>query len=319
MKAFDVPKEYLGKRATCAGCKNKFVVEASSNESKADALDDYKLQAEASLPEWMTKEIPISAPAMSPPALKPAAPTPEKPEIKGFQIEPAPKRTPAGSGRRSSVNIWVPIVASCVSVVVGYFVGREHLKYELRTTVQQAFKNAFPGLAPEKKSSVATSPLPTPAAEKPLNFNEQFEKDGIAIEIVGAVIGKAKLVTGIRDDRYDTDEDYLTLTFKFTNKEQRKVRTFRESLNKFSGNYLLLKDDVDNVVRGVDFGFSSSVVGEVKNFADIAPGDSVQHVKVFSLPLPKTQYLVLTIDLQCVGGDGEVRYQIPMDAIARAR
>ena len=78
-----------------------------------------------------------------------------------------------------------------------------------------------------------------------------------------------------------------------------------------------MNDDVDNVIRGVDYGFSTSVVGALKQPHDIQPGESATHVKVFSLPPPKTRSLTLSIDLACLGQEGSVEYQIPMEQVQK--
>ena len=100
-----------------------------------------------------------------------------------------------------------------------------------------------------------------------------------------------------------------------TNLDERKILTFREA-NQFGPNNFRIKDDVDNVIRGVNFGFSLKVIGALK-LEDIEPGKTVSHVQVFSMPPPKTEHLVLTVDLKCFGLTDEVKFLIPGSAIAR--
>jgi hypothetical protein len=38
-------------------------------------------------------------------------------------------------------------------------------------------------------------------------------------------------------------------------------------------------------------------------------------VEFFSVPPPKTQFLILTIDLACLGGEGEVEFKIAANSI----
>ena len=317
-KAFDVPTEYLGKRATCASCKTKFVVTAP--EPKATDLEDYALQAvESSFPAWMSSPAqPQSVPiALAPIQSEPLVTAVQKPS----QLPPpTPTQYKAKSKRFVDAKIWVPIVVGLCSLVVGYFAGREHLKYQVRSTVQQAFQNAFPGIAaaskPASTPSVTKATQPPPELP-PLSIGQQFQQTGFSLALTKATIAKAKLKSSFGDNTVESDEDQLILSFTFSNTEDRKQRAFHDGGSTFSSSKLRLKDDVGNVIRGVDFGFSAKLIGTLDSYHDIPPGESVNHIKVFSLPLPKTKYVVLTIDLTCLGGDGEMSYLIPMASISR--
>ncbi|MEL6899176.1 MAG: hypothetical protein AAFP90_23990, partial [Planctomycetota bacterium] len=78
-----------------------------------------------------------------------------------------------------------------------------------------------------------------------------------------------------------------------------------------------LRDDVDNVVRMIDYGFSCSVVGRKTSADDLPPGESKTTKIVFQLPLPKTQSLVATVDLQFIGRRGKVEFEFSPNDIRR--
>jgi len=78
-----------------------------------------------------------------------------------------------------------------------------------------------------------------------------------------------------------------------------------------------LKDDVDNVIRGVNYGIMSKPVGALTGTEDILPGATASHIEVFSVPPPKTEFLILTVKMACVGGDGEVKFKIPASSITK--
>ncbi len=295
-KAFDVPTEYLGKRATCASCKNKFVVAAVEPIAP---VDGYARQAEPAFPDPAE---PPYKPTQSPP------PTPS-------QAKPVPVMAPAK--RFVEPKTWVPVLVGVCSLVVGFFAGREQMKYQIRSTMQQAFQSAFPGLAPKPAANANVTKAPAPVELPPLAIGQRFEKPGFALALTKASIGKAKLKAVIGKTTFESDDDYLIMSFMFSNTEDRKQRAFHDSGSKFSGSQFQLKDDVGNVIRGVDFGYSSKLIGALVDYHDIAPSESVEHTKVFSLPLPKTKHVVLTINLECLGGDGEMSYIIPMESIAR--
>lgn len=75
-----------------------------------------------------------------------------------------------------------------------------------------------------------------------------------------------------------------------------------------------MRDDVDNVIRGVNYG-TGSPVGALTGNEDILPGDEVTHVVIFSVPPPKTRYLILTMDLGAFGSEGETRFKIAVENI----
>ena len=106
----------------------------------------------------------------------------------------------------------------------------------------------------------------------------------------------------------------LILSFDFWNTDDRRILRFKED-NPFLGSHFKLRDDVDNVIRGVSYGIGSKPKGALTSSDDIEPGKSASHIEFFSVPPPKTQFLILTIDLECLGGEGEVEFKIPANAI----
>lgn len=315
-KSFDVPVEYLGKRATCASCKTKFLV-AAMEPPVSTSVDDYSLQADPALPDWISSPVLMATPSPTVP------PKSVEPQLKPIQLTPPPAPSqPKAIQEKQAVKpkLWVPIVVGACSLIFGYFAGREHMKYQIRSTMQQALQSAFPGLAPKPAAANPVSPITKAAAPvdvPPLAIGQQYQKPGLALALTKATIAKAKLKTTLGKSTVETDDDYLVMSFTFSNTEDRKQRAFHDGGSTFSSSQLRLKDDVGNVIRGMDFGFSSKVVGALESYHDIAPGESVEHIKVFSLPLPKTKHIVLTINLECLGDDGEVSYMIPIESIAR--
>jgi hypothetical protein len=75
-----------------------------------------------------------------------------------------------------------------------------------------------------------------------------------------------------------------------------------------------MKDDVDNQIRGVSYR-SADVVNALDSGEEIQPGEQKNHLEVFSVPPPKTEYLLLTIDLDAFGKEGLVKFTIPRNAI----
>lgn len=139
--------------------------------------------------------------------------------------------------------------------------------------------------------------------------------DGFAITLASASIAKSKVkdVLGKVGEGKNPD---LILTFNFANTDSRRILRFREA-NQFLAGHFRLRDDVDNVIRGIDYGFGNKPVGALTGSEDIAPGELATHIELFSVPPPKTQFLILTVDLACLGADGQIEFKIPAASIAK--
>jgi hypothetical protein len=302
-KEFDVSSEHLGKRAFCVFCKTKFEVAPIVKAFDPEEFFD-------------SQKVPVTTAVTEVP--KPQTP----PEVNWGE---SPTKAVAIKQKSKSTGdtskIWVPLAVGFCCLLVGFFAGREQLKYQLRTTLQQAFKQA---INPSSLESVAQAKKLVPPAAgnpvmpspepSPLQIGTPVEQATFSIALTKATLGKVSL-KGLRSTN-DSSEDYLSLFFSITNKDERKQHSLQGDGN-FGASRFQVVDDVANVVRAVDFGFSLKVVGAVEGFADIAPLQTIQHIAVFSVPLPKTEHLILKIDLQCIGGEGIAKYIIPMDAISK--
>jgi hypothetical protein len=106
----------------------------------------------------------------------------------------------------------------------------------------------------------------------------------------------------------------LILSFDFLNTDDRRILRFRED-NPFLGSHFRLRDDVDNVIRGVSYRIGSKPKCAMTSSDDIEPVTSASHVEFFSVPQPKNQFLILAIDLACLCGEGEVDFKIAANSI----
>jgi hypothetical protein len=299
-KEFEVPESYIGRKATCAACKSKFVVEAI-------AAPAYEL-----VPSWES-ELPTAE------AVETVQYTP--PPIK---IKPAPAPMPKRSNfLMKQVPIWIVGASSVGALTLGCVAGREHLKYQVRSQFEQAFLQ-FGGTREALnagKSGKANSPEPKAAIATPpkqqFMIGDVFSNEKFSVAVLEARVGVPKLADKIGDLKYNASKDYLMLTLQFANKDPRKKLSFTED-GRFGRSNFVVEDDVKNVVRGVDFGFSTIVQGGLQQ-NDINPGETVTHVCVFTEPLPKTEFLTLTVDFSCFYEEGEVVFKIPMNSVQRER
>lgn len=209
-------------------------------------------------------------------------------------------------------------VPAVVALIVGYFAGREHLKYQIGSTFANAGKAFAEGIRDSlppglKDRAEAKEPEPVPPPKVPLG--EVYDTDGFSVQVVGASVRHPE-VKGLIGDASPSENPLLVVEIQFTNRDDRKVVTFRND-RLLGGSVFRLQDDVGNIVRPVTFGFSNKVIGALDGFAELKPEEKLSHLQVFDIPLPKTKSLVLNVDLHCFEGDGEVEIEIPIEAVKK--
>ena len=289
-----VPDPTEKKRATCTHCSAGFMVPGTVEGKTAKCpkcSKSFTIAFEHSAP--LTPPTPCPSPSLSPPA-----PTLSK---------------------RISVPMWALVAGpSLVSLAVGYFAGREHLKYQMRSAVAdvgrafvQGIKDSLPPGLQETVDREEEKPRPPPRVA----IGTPYNSGRFSVEVRAASILHPE-VKGLTGDKSPSEDPLLVIELLFTSKDDRKVVTFRDD-RVMGGSVFRLKDDVGNVVRPVTFGFTSKVVGAMDKFAALKPEESLTHLQVFDVPLPKTKSLVLNVDLYCFEGDGEVEVEIPIAAVKK--
>jgi len=290
------------RRTSCSHCGASFTVPASAKGKSAKC-------PKCSKP--FTISFPESAPSFAP------APMP-LPAVSGR----APNRTASAappSAKTISVPMWVLVTApAVVSMLVGYFAGREHLKYQMRsafTNAGKAFAEGMMDSLPPGLQDLADNGEKTPEPPPRVPFGKIYDAEGFTVQVTGASI-HCPDVMDLSGESSPSGNPLLVVAMEFTNKDDRKVVTFRDDRS-LGGSVFRLKDDAGNIVRPVTFGFANKVVGELDKFAELKPEASLKHVQVFDVPLPKTKSLVLNIDLYCFEGEGEVEIEIPIEVVKK--
>jgi hypothetical protein len=246
-------------------------------------------------------------------------------------VRKAPAVLPA-TKKNSKVKVAIPrtvllVAPAVLSLILGYFIGRWHVGYQIRsafTDVAKSFSEGFTvdsngsgdsSSEPTTLGSITSSPEPEPEPVPQLMVGQTYSTDTYSITLDSAKIATTKVKDMMGDIGTGKNPD-LTFAFTFKNLDDRRILRFREG-NQFLGGNFKLRDDVDNVIRGIDYGMMSKPVGVLTGSEDIAPGSSATHIELFSIPPPKTEHLILTVDLACLGGDGVIEFKIPAASISK--
>jgi len=326
-QAVKASERHYGKKVKCPGCENPISIP---------------------LPKAMP------APAKSPPVVAPqpesvedddfdfmaAAVEEPRPVVRSAPQLPAQVRVETVTKPASKLGM---VVVGAMCLVIGYFAGREHLKHQMLSALTKVGESFAAGLGsgpkegqaePAKEIPVASAPIvnPEPKADSPapiaelktdpvppapkvaeFGINAPFQTETFAISLIGAAVRDVPLQTSFGDET-ESAEPHLMVSFSVQNVHDRKILHFSGG-NSFGPSQFRLTDDVDNSIRGINFGITNKVVGAMTRTADIPPGEAASHIEVFNIPPPKTQFLILTMDAKAFGGEGLVRFRIPAETI----
>lgn len=108
------------------------------------------------------------------------------------------------------------VLVGLIGAAVGYFAGREHVKYELRTAVQSAVQASFP-VAAEKPSAVESGKQAPPPAPKPT------QPAPLALTLTSKGFKSA-------NPRNNDYEDDITLVLLVKNLTEKDIRAFDGAL-----------------------------------------------------------------------------------------
>lgn len=155
----------------------------------------------------------------------------------------------------------------------------------------------------------AGNPIAADDEDKPFGINEVAAVESVGIAVTKAEVGIVPLIDFLGDDT-SSEDPALTITLRVENTDERKI--VRRVDNAFLATDPRLEDDAGNMIRGVRYG-AAKPKGEMNE--DLNPGDTMTHVEVFTVPPPATKFLVLTIDFEIFGSEGEATFQISVDDI----
>ncbi len=259
--------------------------------------------------------------AYSPPApMSPVADDPPVAPIVNVARRPISARF---SKSNNGTIILVAGLSSLASLVLGYFAGREHVKYQIKQAFtdagtkiardfQQGMREALPGAAAAAKQAEQKA---TPVAK--LKVGQAYDCPGASIALTGVRIDHPILKSGIYNSTSKHEEECLLITLTIRNTDARKQLKLKAG-TPFGGGVFTMADDVGNDVDTMFFSSPMSdfhIVGSHQTYDEINPGQVVEHIVAFHRPLPKTKSLSFLVDKRFIGQDGVVQYEIPITAV----
>ncbi len=207
-------------------------------------------------------------------------------------------------------------------MIAGYFIGREHLKHEIRSSIEDTAESLAEGIKNVFGLDEADSTLldfsegedATSGSEADLialHQGDYYNADDLEIK-VEAGLEKARLI-GVFGNETRSKERHLVITLNIVNKHDRKILRFSDE--SLFGDHFVLVDDVGNQIREVNFGFTATLDGALTSTDDVNPGDHATHVVVFKVPPLKTEELLFTVDLKAFGKSDKVQFRIPINDV----
>ena len=207
------------------------------------------------------------------------------------------------------MSVAVAVAVAVAVLVAGYFLGRWHLQHQLTTAVTEALQ----GVLPTTTDNDEKQPF-APAPEFKLGQSHKSE----LFEVALTRVSMDRMRWSSFDGEHSSKEDLRVCRFDVKNPHDRKVVNFFGRLA-VGTPPCSIRDDAGNVVRQVDFPSRSRAEGEGSNEEDIVPGAQSSTVYFFEKPRPKTEYLLVEVNLSTLvnGAEGKLLYKVPMTELNR--
>ncbi len=222
-----------------------------------------------------------------------------------------PQSRRAWSQRSRQSNSALVVLAALLGLVAGYFAGREHLKYEISSTLRSAGEEFSKGMTGVFGDPKQTRPAAAAEAVKTFEIGATHKCSTVELTLDSASIEEMPIKEGFESRGNDSDDPLLLLQFTIRNPSDRLL------LKPGLDDGFSLKDDMTNSVRHMQLGYGDSraLIGVLDAQEEIPPGESRSHILMFKRPLPKTKLLLLTVDSGTFESDGKVAFRIPVDKI----
>jgi hypothetical protein len=211
---------------------------------------------------------------------------------------------------RQGRGIGFPIAGTAISgmaVLIGIF----WLALMARTADMSAEQDRIARGGEQQSANSDPSWAPT---DKPVRHGD------LQVEIVKTVIGKVPL----RDFGEDalSKDDLLMIKLNLLNMNATKKVEYRSWAGgdlSLSRDYATLKDNFGNSYKRIGFSLRADPVGAIERSKSLHPDKPVTDVLVFEVPLETATHLDLELPAKNYGGEGLIRFRIPMMSVEGSR
>lgn len=145
-----------------------------------------------------------------------------------------------------------------------------------------------------------------------VKFGSWAKSDHLQFRVTQVSVERVKVHRTILNDLVWSNNELLVVKMEIRNSDERRI--VRMANNVFKTPFGML-DDVQNVIRGVNFGATAKPYGQLSANDDINPESTVKNVVVFNVPPPKTKSLTLVVQLDQFGQKGTLLLDIPAEKI----
>lgn len=175
-------------------------------------------------PDWQCPACGIAyikvEPSAAKPDVAPSAPTHSAPTAEGSSDSPSGVVNATPAAADPGISKKKVIATALICLVVGYFAGREHLKYEVRNAIGSAFSGVASGF---NNSPSKTSPALA------LDMKSETQQNAVPPTVEPApmtatLLSKKFVPSNPSVKRY---EDYIAFRLRFDNLSDRDIRAFQ--------------------------------------------------------------------------------------------
>lgn len=180
----------------------------------------------------------------------------------------------------------------------------------------------------EKPASVASASTPPRTPEMAWAHPSKAVILGdMRIQIQKSAIGKVAL-REILGGETPSEEPYFVVFVHLQNQNPRRKLEYKSWANLLNidrsvlgleRSGVILSDNFGNNYKRANLGLGSFPVGAVENEASIYPGKAITDVLVFEPPIDGATHLDLSLPAKNYGGDGTIRYRIPLSTVTRGK
>jgi preprotein translocase subunit YajC len=150
---------------------------------------------------------------------------------------------------------------------------------------------------------------PDEAPERTPGLGEPVDAEGLEITLVDASVRRVELVD-LMGKTFQSGQRVLALRFSVRN-TQEFARLQASTGGPFSAGMVAVADRRGRTLAPAGFGIGNRLRNAMRDGAEIAPGETAEHVAAFARPRDDSKELLCTVDLRRFGGEGTVRFRFP--------